>query len=212
MIKNKFFIGTVIPTIVALGVVGSGFSVWYFGEQDIVEASRDISIKIEDAAEIGSISFTGDSTLVLDSTTNGEGVYFKGAGEKTSLGYADQLNVMYNVKEGSTPVIEGVSDIKFTTTFSVSDKLDTYIDFDFTNWSYYLGGANIEKSGLDYKVSYLYSDVYGSSTDNGYLLNLGFVKPSYKNEPKNLEEYNQMKEDLKDAKITLNFKAEVVKE
>ena len=67
---KKIFAGIALPTLAAVAVIGSGFSVWFFGEnQDKV--STNASIKVENLLKIGSL--TADSSeglLHLDQTAD----------------------------------------------------------------------------------------------------------------------------------------------
>ena len=66
---KKIFAGVVLPTLAAVAVIGSGFSVWFFGEnQDKV--STDASIAVENMIRIGELTMKeGESILHLDQTT-----------------------------------------------------------------------------------------------------------------------------------------------
>lgn len=60
---KKIFAGIVLPTLAATAVIGSGFSIWFFGEnQDSV--STEASIKVENLMRIGDLT-TSSSTAVL---------------------------------------------------------------------------------------------------------------------------------------------------
>lgn len=60
---KKIFAGIVLPTLAAAAVIGSGFSIWFFGEnQDSV--STEASIKVENLMRIGDLT-TSSSTAVL---------------------------------------------------------------------------------------------------------------------------------------------------
>ena len=69
-IMKKIFAGVVLPTLAAVAVIGSGFSVWFFGEnQDKV--STDASIAVENMIRIGELTMKeGESILHLDQTTD----------------------------------------------------------------------------------------------------------------------------------------------
>ena len=60
---KKIFAGIVLPTLAAVAVIGSVFSIWFFGEnQDSV--STEASIKVENLMRIGDLT-TSSSTAVL---------------------------------------------------------------------------------------------------------------------------------------------------
>lgn len=60
---KKIFAGIVLPTLAAAAVIGSGFSIWFFGEnQDSV--STNASIEVQNLMRIGDLT-TSSSTAVL---------------------------------------------------------------------------------------------------------------------------------------------------
>lgn len=65
---KKIFAGVVLPTLAAVAVIGSGFSVWFFGEnQDKV--STDASIAVENMIRIGNLTMNASNLkLRLDQT------------------------------------------------------------------------------------------------------------------------------------------------
>ena len=64
---KKIFAGIVLPTLAAAAVIGSGFSVWFFGEnQDSV--STNSSIKVENLLRIGDLGENSSAILHLDQT------------------------------------------------------------------------------------------------------------------------------------------------
>ena len=67
---KKIFAGVVLPTLAAVAVIGSGFSVWFFGEnQDKV--STDAGVAVENMIRIGELTMKeGESILHLDQTTD----------------------------------------------------------------------------------------------------------------------------------------------
>ena len=65
---KKIFAGVVLPTLAAVAVIGSGFSVWFFGENQ-TKVSSDASIQVEMLMKIGELTMkTEASTLHLDQT------------------------------------------------------------------------------------------------------------------------------------------------
>ena len=69
-VMKKIFAGIVLPTLAAAAVIGSGFSIWFFGEnQDKV--STTASIEVQNLLRIGNL--TADSSeglLHLDQTAD----------------------------------------------------------------------------------------------------------------------------------------------
>ena len=65
---KKIFAGIVLPTLAAAAVIGSGFSIWFFGEnQDSV--STTASIEVQNLLRIGDVTTSSDKAdLHLDQT------------------------------------------------------------------------------------------------------------------------------------------------
>lgn len=65
---KKIFAGIVLPTLAAVAVIGSGFSVWFFGENNTA-VSTNGSIKVENLLRIGDLTTDISSAdLHLDQT------------------------------------------------------------------------------------------------------------------------------------------------
>lgn len=67
---KKIFAGIVLPTLAAAAVIGSGFSIWFFGEnQDSV--STNASLKVDNLLRIGDVVTSSDKAdLHLDQTAD----------------------------------------------------------------------------------------------------------------------------------------------
>ena len=64
---KKIFAGIVLPTLAAVAVIGSGFSIWFFGEnQDKV--STTASIEVQNLMRIGEMGKNSSAVLHLDQT------------------------------------------------------------------------------------------------------------------------------------------------
>lgn len=65
---KKIFAGIALPTLAAVAVIGSGFSVWFFGEnQDKV--STNASIEVQNLLRIGELGTDSSAVLHLDQTS-----------------------------------------------------------------------------------------------------------------------------------------------
>lgn len=65
---KKIFAGVVLPTLAAVAVIGSGFSIWFFGENQ-TKVSSEASVQVEMLMRIGELKMkTEASTLHLDQT------------------------------------------------------------------------------------------------------------------------------------------------
>lgn len=64
---KKVFAGVVLPVVAAAAIIGSGFSVWFFGENE-VKTSADASVEVTNLLRIGTLTMEDKGTLVLDQT------------------------------------------------------------------------------------------------------------------------------------------------
>ena len=69
---KKIFAGIVLPTLAAVAVIGSGFSIWFFGEnQDSV--STNAGVAVENHLRIGQMGIDSSAVLYLDQTNGVRG-------------------------------------------------------------------------------------------------------------------------------------------
>ena len=135
---KKIFAGIVLPTLAAVAVIGSGFSIWFFGEnQDKV--STNASVGVENHLRIGEMGTDSSADLRLDQTevvrekiltsnlankTNQDGNFDKASNySETNFGKGTDANGLYLVGTG-TPAFGG--EIKYTapTEEQYKDHLD----------------------------------------------------------------------------------------
>ena len=152
---KKIFAGVVLPTLAAVAVIGSGFSVWFFGEnQDKV--STDASVQVEYMIRIGNLKMDatnmklhldqtkGVRDFILDtnngyvkSATNGnadtisnyEATAF-GAGTDSNGVYltaADGFNGKIAYDPSGYDLIDGVDKVEIVTTFEFTGALKNYV-------------------------------------------------------------------------------------
>lgn len=68
MIMKRFLVSILVPAAAAIAVVGSGFSVWYFGDKQ-VDTKSSASLKVENMLHIGTFETVSDTfKLHLDQT------------------------------------------------------------------------------------------------------------------------------------------------
>lgn len=209
---------TILPVFASLAVIGSGFSVWYFGN-NTVTSGQGIGLGIEQVAAVGSITTAKGLKLIFDQTetgrnTNGgqldlgdgpNGIYleYETNGDKTTSAIykskADDTYIDY------TDFVENEFNYQFTTTITVSKDLAAYVSIaysDTTNWTTTTtkdGGENelttfTAKAGIDEfdwtKVKFTYKE---------------------NKEPKNIVEYQTLSKTIKTSSISVNYTVSLVK-
>lgn len=71
MIMKRFLVSILVPAAAAIAVVGSGFSVWYFGDKE-VKTDSSASLTVKNMLHIGTFHEMSDSfELTLDQTKDG---------------------------------------------------------------------------------------------------------------------------------------------
>lgn len=66
--KKKFLLGTIIPALAAVAVIGSGFSMWYFGDANSVKANQNANKNVEQLVRVGKIAVADSFTVNFDQT------------------------------------------------------------------------------------------------------------------------------------------------
>lgn len=66
---KKIFAGIVLPTLAAAAVIGSGFSIWFFGENQ-TKISEESAVKVEKLLKIGDLESKTVGEMHLDQTAD----------------------------------------------------------------------------------------------------------------------------------------------
>lgn len=69
---KKIFAGIVLPTLAAAAVIGSGFSIWFFGENQ-TKISEESAVKVENLLKIGDLESKTVGEMHLDQTAGVRG-------------------------------------------------------------------------------------------------------------------------------------------
>lgn len=69
--RKKFLIGTIIPALAAVAVIGSGFSMWYFGDANSVKANQNANKEVAQLVRAGKIAVADSFTVRFDQTKEG---------------------------------------------------------------------------------------------------------------------------------------------
>lgn len=69
--RKKFLLGTIVPALAASAVIGSGFSMWYFGDANSVKANQNANKNVTQLVRVGKIAAADDFTVNFDQTKEG---------------------------------------------------------------------------------------------------------------------------------------------
>lgn len=64
---KKVFAGVVLPVVAAAAVIGSGFSIWFFGENE-AKVDGEASVEVTNLLRIGELEMKSAGKMVLDQT------------------------------------------------------------------------------------------------------------------------------------------------
>ncbi len=141
---KKIFAGIVLPSLAALAVIGSGFSVYFFGENQ-TKVSANGSIKVENLLRIGELTTsTTSADLHLDQTADVRSAILTAGNGYVNVTNADGsvTNVDGTSTYDATPVYgnnaiaKGIYltstaetfNIKYTTPYVADNQTHDYID------------------------------------------------------------------------------------
>ena len=209
--KKKLFIGTVLPSIAALAVIGSGFSLWIFNDSNSVKTTGSVGIDVTNVAKIGTLTVTGEDTYLnfdqLNTVTNpsnpkGTGLTFKSEadGELQKVSYTKDGSATYY-----TDYEAGVTDITFTTTIVVPANLAKYIDLSYSvknlkdGVSVSFGSEQDSGSKTSYTLEVKASQMSSFDSTNGTdIFDWDNMSATYvtANYPDTLEKYKTMRSEL----------------
>ena len=203
---KKTVVKGLIPLMAGAAVIGSGFSIWFFQETK-VEKSQELSKEITQVANVGTLavadnikvtfdqSKAGRTALSISSSSEAKGIY-------TTLGTVKKaIYTPVDSSTGEVDELDGEVYHKFTTTISVNGALGDYFDIAY----------NDTTATLDKTVARTWKITLANNVNEFDWEKVSF---SYKEnmEPKNIEQYNELKTLVNDdsTKITANYLVEVL--
>lgn len=171
---KRFLVSILVPATAAIAVVGSGFSVWYFGDKEVKKDSS-ASLTVKNMLHIGTFQEMSDSfELTLDQTEAGRTKALEVA-TKTgdALKNLEMTGITLTNKTGKQPMIvyehpkqANATDngnfgnpattvkVKITTTFTVKEALANWITISKTGET-----ASLSSTGTGDKVfTYAWGD------------------------------------------------------
>lgn len=144
--KKKFLLGTIIPALAAVAVIGSGFSMWYFGDANSVKANQNANKHVEQLVRVGKIAVADSFTVNFDqtqlkhaqqigsATTDVEATgitlkFAKGANTKAIYTEANEATFDDGLK-GVDHTDDGKVYYEFTTKVTIENGLGAYVNMD----------------------------------------------------------------------------------
>lgn len=151
--KKKFLLGTMVPALAAAAVIGSGFSMWYFGDANSAKANQTANKGVAQLVRAGKIAVADSFTVNFDQTKEGHASQI---GSHTyddakcveatgiTLKFAENANTKAIYTEASnttfTDNLEGIdhtTDDKvyyvFTTKVTITNDLAAYVNISTTD-------------------------------------------------------------------------------
>lgn len=208
---KKFLVSVIVPSAAAIALVGSGFSVWYFGNNQ-VESTNTLSVEVKNLLKIGSLSGGSDGKLVFDQTSDGRKAAMNNVTDDLSsieaTGLTFALNNEGNKTISYTSPTDGVDNgtfgadevrVEIKTKITLNEALAKYVTVDTTEesmegtgttFTYTWSNQSLDLSTFVTFKYATYTNQYDSVT--GHATRTTFTSA----EPLNEEEYKAMKTEV----------------
>lgn len=145
--KKKFLLGTMVPALAAAAVIGSGFSMWYFGDANSVKANQNANKEVAQLVRAGKIAVADSFKVRFDQTKEGHATQIGSHtyNDKTcleargiTLEFAENANTKAIYTEASNTTFEdnlaGIDHFEdkvyyvFTTKVTIENGLGDYVN------------------------------------------------------------------------------------
>lgn len=201
---NRKLLALVLPAVAVSALVGSGFSAWYFAEENIGGVGQEVKVSITDMVDesVGTLALNGTQAtkLTLDQggfankTALNKGISF----DKESVGATFTFN-----GNSFTNLDSAGMKVEVTRTITFTANLLEYVEV--TGLSNYTSGSTVHTVTQDVTSNTLTDTIELMSEGN-----CSFLKYKEGKKPQNSTDYAAMVGKLKGASITFNWTAEVV--
>ncbi len=155
---KKRFISAAVTMLLALSIIGSGFSIWYFNNNTITNEDQKVGTNVTQLVEVGSIVAADEFTINFDQTVagreaNGGNLDLNDGCNGITLNFADnaKTKAVYTSSSDGVDTVEGVVGFTFTTTIKVSEDLAKYIDINHNDNSW---TKTKNENGTEYTFSW----------------------------------------------------------
>lgn len=230
---KRFLVSILVPAAAAIAVVGSGFSVWYFGDKQ-VDTKSNASLKVENMLHIGTFETVSDTfKLHLDQTAETRAKIVAAGDELLGLeatgitltNEKTSATSTIKYKQPSTPQVdhgpfgETTVKVKIVTTVEVNNDLNKWVvptgltaatgtvTTGYTGYDLVWSGDQIA-NGLDLTSAFTFA--YAPHTDHYETADRKTVTTC---EPINSAEYAKMKTTVENIKEPMKIvtRATIVK-
>ena len=125
---KRRILGIIIPVLAGVTIVGTGFSVWYFTDNNSSSASASVNVNLSGYAEIASITIpnTTNYTLDLDSATD-TGIHLNNSTASATADQISDVTVNLNADALNGETLE--RDLTVTAKIAFTGGLDKYVSF-----------------------------------------------------------------------------------
>lgn len=205
---NRKILALVLPAVAVSALVGSGFSAWYFSENNIEGKNQNINVSITDKVDnaVGTLTLseTQATTLTLD-----QGGFANKDKLDKGIGFDEaSVGAEFKFKDGAYENLTSAGmKVEVTRTITFTANLLEYVEV--TGLSNYTPGSTVHTLKQDVTSNAGLTDTIKLMSEEE---NYTFLILKYKEgkKPQNSEQHKDMKDNLTGAAITFNWTAEVV--
>ena len=137
--KKKLLIGTILPSIAALAVIGSGFSLWIFNDSSSVETTGSVGINVTKVLDITNSTIrviNTESNLIFnqsksDLNPKGDGLRWALNNEYYSTSWLIGVFMIGDPTGDNATAYDDSVNYTFTTTITLSKVLASYVKLTF---------------------------------------------------------------------------------
>ncbi len=131
---KRRILGIIIPVLAGVTIVGTGFSVWYFTDNNSSSASASVNVNLSGYAEIASITIpnTANYTLDLDSSSSTDtGIHLNNSTARATADQISDVTVNLNANALNGETLE--RNLTVTATITFTGDLGNYVSFALDN-------------------------------------------------------------------------------
>lgn len=201
---NRKLLALVLPAVAVSALVGSGFSAWYFAEENIGGVGQEVKVSITDMVDksVGTLALNGTQATKL--TLDQGGFANKGA---LNIGISfdqESVGAKFTFNGNSFTNLDSAGmKVEVTRTITFTENLLKYVEV--TGLSNYTPGSTVHTVTQDVTSNTLTDTIELMSEGN-----CSFLKYKEGKKPQNSTDYAAMVTNLNGASITFNWTAEVV--
>lgn len=202
--KKKFLIGSLLPVLAGMAVVGSGFSLWFFNNTTATETQSNLDKNVTQLVEIGTITVADNFTVVFDQKTRTNDLANAGlAAEGIYVDFGSNTNKVakYNRATDGEDIIADSTKVVFTTKIELTNGLDELVKVAYKTSD--SATKDFTYDGTSHSFSYVL-EFDSTIANDAMVFDWEKVVLTYVNEPKNKTEYEEFKTKVTAAATKIN--------